>query len=71
VVPRLVLVDGFAAGDWTVARARGVSTLTLHRWEPIARPDEAEAEARRLLEFLAPGDAHRVAVLDGPSISAA
>ncbi|NUW36364.1 winged helix DNA-binding domain-containing protein [Nonomuraea sp. SMC257] len=71
VVPRLILVDGFAAGDWTVARARGVSTLTLHRWEPIARMDEVEAEARRLLEFLAPGDAHRVAVLDGPSISAA
>ncbi|GAA3155343.1 winged helix DNA-binding domain-containing protein [Nonomuraea roseoviolacea subsp. carminata] len=71
VVPRLILVDGFAAGDWTVSRARGVTTLTLHRWEPTARLDEAEAEARRLLEFLAPGDAHRVAVLDGPSIRSA
>ncbi|MET7460760.1 winged helix DNA-binding domain-containing protein [Nonomuraea sp. NPDC005501] len=69
VMPRLILVDGFTAGDWTVTRARGVSTLTLHRWEPSASFDEAEAEARRLLEFLAPGDEHRTAVTDGPSKS--
>ena len=67
VMPRLVLVDGMPAGDWTVRRAKGISTLTVHRWEPIARPDEVEAEARRLLAFLAPRDAHAFAFLDGPS----
>ncbi|TDE47258.1 winged helix DNA-binding domain-containing protein [Nonomuraea mesophila] len=68
-LPRIILVDGLAAGDWTVTRARGTSTLTLHRWEPIPVMDEAEEEGRRLLEFLAPGDKHTIAVADGPSRS--
>ncbi|TYB52193.1 winged helix DNA-binding domain-containing protein [Nonomuraea sp. PA05] len=67
VVPRVILVDGFTAGDWTVTRAKGVSTLNLHQWEPIKAMEEAEEEGRRLLEFLAPGDRHEIAVLDGPS----
>jgi hypothetical protein len=67
VMPRVILVDGFTAGDWTVTRAKGVSTLAVHQWEPIAVLDEVEQEALRLLEFLAPGDEHRIAVCDTPS----
>lgn len=67
VQPRIILVDGFPAGDWTVTRAGGVSTLNLHRWGPIADPDAVGEEGGRLLEFLAPRDEHAVSVLDGPS----
>ncbi|WP_188191731.1 winged helix DNA-binding domain-containing protein [Nonomuraea sp. SYSU D8015] len=67
VVPRVILVDGFTAGDWTVSRAKGVSTLTVHQWEPISVLEEVEQEGLRLLEFLAPGDKHEIAVRDSPS----
>ncbi|TDD18347.1 winged helix DNA-binding domain-containing protein [Nonomuraea diastatica] len=69
ILPRIILVDGVTAGDWTVTRAKGTSTLTLHRWEPISVMEEAEEEGRRLLEFLAPGDRHTIVVADGPSRS--
>ncbi|UBU11806.1 winged helix DNA-binding domain-containing protein [Nonomuraea gerenzanensis] len=69
VVPRVILVDGMTAGDWTVTRAKGVSTLNLHQWEPIKVLDEVEEEGRRLLELLAPGDRHEISVLDGASKS--
>lgn len=67
VMPRLILVDGFTAGDWTLTRARGTSTLGLHLWEPIADLRAVEREGRRLLEFLAPGDRHETSVFDRPS----
>jgi hypothetical protein len=67
VIPRLILADGVPVGDWTVSRAKGVSTVVIHRWAPIAELDAVGAEAARLLEFLAPGDEHAVSVLDGPS----
>ena len=67
VIPRLILADGVPVGDWTVSRAKGVSTITIHRWGPIAEPDAVGEEAARLLEFLAPGDEHAVSVADGPS----
>jgi hypothetical protein len=69
VMPRVILVDGFTAGDWTVTRAKGASTLTIHQWEPIADLEAVAEEGRRLLRFLAPGDEHEIAVLDGPSTS--
>ncbi|MEU7892660.1 winged helix DNA-binding domain-containing protein [Nonomuraea sp. NPDC049152] len=66
VQPRTILVDGFPAGDWTTARSKGTTTLTIHRWEPFD-PTEAGEEAARLLAFLAPGDRHEIVVSDGPS----
>ncbi|MEV0615455.1 winged helix DNA-binding domain-containing protein [Nonomuraea sp. NPDC050404] len=69
VQPRVILVDGVTAGDWTVTRAKGVSTLNVHQWEPIKVMDEVAEEGRRLLEFLAPGDKHEISVFDGPSKS--
>ncbi len=67
VMPRMILVDGVTAGDWTLTRAKGVSTLGLHLWEPVKELDAVEEEGRRLLAFLAPGDTHEIAVSDGPS----
>ncbi|TMR95943.1 winged helix DNA-binding domain-containing protein [Nonomuraea basaltis] len=67
VVPRIILVDGFTAGDWTVTRAKGTSTLNIHQWEPISVLEEAEKEGLRLLEFLAPADKHEISVFNGPS----
>lgn len=67
VMPRLILVDGFTAGDWTVTRAKGATTLGIHPWQPITDLQAVEEEGRRLLEFLAPGGRHEVSVLDGPS----
>ncbi|GAA2687213.1 winged helix DNA-binding domain-containing protein [Nonomuraea recticatena] len=66
VQPRTILVDGFPAGDWTTARAKGTTTLTIHRWEPFD-PAEAVEEAGRLLAFLAPEDRHDVVISEGPS----
>ncbi|WP_433433475.1 winged helix DNA-binding domain-containing protein [Nonomuraea sp. CA-141351] len=67
VPPRTILVDGFTAGDWTVTRAKGTSTLTIHQWVPISVLEEVEEEGLRLLEFLTPGDKHEVSVSDRPS----
>ncbi|MEV0586154.1 winged helix DNA-binding domain-containing protein [Nonomuraea sp. NPDC050310] len=67
VMWRIVLVDGFPAGDWTIAGAKGTTTLTIHQWRPIHDLDAVAAEARRLLDFLAPGDHHEIAVTDQPS----
>ncbi|MFG1945169.1 winged helix DNA-binding domain-containing protein [Nonomuraea sp. NPDC048826] len=67
VAPRLILVDGFPVGDWTVAKAGRVTTLNLHQWAPIAELDAVAEEGARLLDFLAPGDEHAITVLDGPS----
>ncbi|WP_326635993.1 winged helix DNA-binding domain-containing protein [Nonomuraea fuscirosea] len=67
VMPRVILVDGVTAGDWTITRAKGASTLGLHLWEPVKDLDAVEEEGRRLLAFLAPDDTHEVTVSDGPS----
>ncbi|MFG1704747.1 winged helix DNA-binding domain-containing protein [Nonomuraea sp. M3C6] len=67
VMPRVILIDGFTAGDWTVTRAKGTSTLGIHQWRPIPVLEEAEKEGLRLLEFLAPGDKHEISVFDRPS----
>lgn len=64
-VRAVFLWDGFAAGTWTIATARGVATITL---EPFARlPRGATAalreEGERLAAFLEPGaKAHEVQV---------
>ncbi|MEU7003770.1 winged helix DNA-binding domain-containing protein [Nonomuraea sp. NPDC046570] len=69
VQPRMILLDGFTAGDWTTSRAKGTTTLSIHQWDPFSAADLAAVteEAARLLEFLAPGDRHEVSVLHGAS----
>ena len=68
VAPRMILVDGFTAGDWTYRRAGGVATLNVHAWQPIKERDEVEKEALALLAFLAPGDEHEVAFFNASSM---
>ena len=51
-----LLVDGFVAGVWRLARDRKAATLTVRLFAAIPARDQAEVaeEAERLLAFLAP-----------------
>ncbi len=62
IFPGTVLIDGFAAGMWRLATARGAATVTLELWESLAaaQRDALIAEAGQLLTFAAPGDAHDI-----------
>lgn len=55
-VPRLVLLDGFAAASWTFAAAAGRATLTVHPFAPLSAShrEELTAEGGGLLRLLAP-----------------
>jgi Winged helix DNA-binding domain len=50
-----VLVDGFARGAWTIARRRGVATLVIELFAPLAERDRdgVAEEGERLLAFAA------------------
>ncbi len=65
VIPGAVLIDGFVAGMWRLARSREGATLTIERFGPAGRRDAEErdaltAEAERVLAFGAPAAAHEV-----------
>ena len=56
MVPGTLLVDGFVAGTWTIARARdGIATLTITPFAPIPADEQTAVteEAIRLLAFAA------------------
>jgi hypothetical protein len=55
------LVDGFAAGSWSVARKRDTATLTLAPFEQLRKPiqDELVAEGEALLRFAEDGAARQ------------
>ena len=58
-----MLIDGFVAGMWRLARAKGTATVTIELFTPAPdRPhrDEIAEEAGRMLAFCAPGQAHEV-----------
>ncbi|TQM42862.1 winged helix DNA-binding domain-containing protein [Pseudonocardia cypriaca] len=52
-VPCAVLVDGFTAAHWTLARDRETATLSVHAHRLLTDDESAEvrAEAERVLEF--------------------
>ncbi len=56
VFPGTVLVDGFAAGMWKIARSRAAVTLNIEMFGPASTPDRdaVTAEGERLLAFAAP-----------------
>jgi hypothetical protein len=59
------LIDGFAAGSWTIARKRDTATLTLEPFGklPASAKEELAAEAEALLRFAEEGSAnHRVEI---------
>jgi hypothetical protein len=51
-----ILVDGFVAGTWKVARVRKTATLTVSPFAPLPSPAKAElaAEGEKLARFLQP-----------------
>jgi hypothetical protein len=59
-----LLIDGFWAADWTIARRRDRAALEVRPFGSLgaARQDAIGAEGRRLLEFAAPAGAHDVRV---------
>ena len=56
-----VLVDGFVAATWRLDTERGITTLRIGAYRDLTEPElsEVEAEATRLLEFLATDSAER------------
>jgi Winged helix DNA-binding domain len=57
IFPGIVLVNGFAAGMWRIARPRGAAVLTVEPFAPTRERDRGAItrEALRLLDFAAPG----------------
>jgi Winged helix DNA-binding domain len=60
IFPGSVLIDGFAAGLWRLARAKGTATVTIELFAAARQRDEVAQEARRMLGFCAPEVAHEV-----------
>ena len=60
IFPGSVLVDGFVAGMWRLARAKGTATLTIELFTSARERDEVAEEAGRMLAFCAPDDTHEV-----------
>ena len=54
-MPRLVLIDGFTAGTWTMTTQRSVATLTIHPFKKLSKKDKGAltAEGAGLLAFVA------------------
>jgi Winged helix DNA-binding domain len=66
IFPGSVLVDGFVAGIWRLAREGGragecgSATLTIEPFGPVSDRDVLVAEAERMLAFCAPGASHHI-----------
>jgi Winged helix DNA-binding domain len=54
IFPGSVLIDGFVAGMWRLARAKGTATLTIELFAAGGPRDEVAEEAGRMLDFCAP-----------------
>ncbi|MDI1465985.1 winged helix DNA-binding domain-containing protein [Catellatospora sp. KI3] len=62
IIRATVLVDGFVAGMWRLARTRDTASVTVDLFQPVspAIRDELAAEAAALLTFAAPATTHTV-----------
>jgi len=60
VIPGTVLIDGFVAGMWQLARNRAAATLTIELFGPMRERAALAAEAERVLAFGAPGVPHDI-----------
>jgi len=60
VFPGAVLVDGFVAGMWRLARNKAAATLTVELFGPTRERDQVAREAELMLAFCAPGAAHDI-----------
>jgi DNA glycosylase AlkZ-like len=60
IFPGAVLIDGFVAGMWRLARTKSAATLTVELFGPARERDQVAEEAGRMLAFCAPGAAHDI-----------
>ena len=60
VFPGSVLVDGFVAGMWRLARSKRTATLTIELFGPARDRDAVAREAERMLTFCAPDAPHQI-----------
>jgi hypothetical protein len=60
VIPGSVLIDGFVAGMWRLARSRDAAAVTIEMFGPARGHDALIAEAERVLAFAAPGAARDI-----------
>ena len=60
IFPGSVLIDGFVAGMWRLARAKPAATLTIELFGPAREPAQVSREAERMLAFCAPGATHDI-----------
>jgi hypothetical protein len=62
IFPGTVLLDGFVAGMWRLARSRRTAALTVELFGsvPSRDRDAVGEEAQRLLGFAAPGNTHEI-----------
>jgi Winged helix DNA-binding domain len=60
IFPGSVLMDGFVAGMWRLARRRDAATLTIELFGPARERDALEREAARVLAFCSPDAAHDI-----------
>ncbi len=60
IFPGSVLVDGFVAGMWRLARSKGSATLAIELFGPVPDRDLVAIQAERMLAFCAPDAAHEI-----------
>ncbi|HEY6314272.1 MAG TPA: winged helix DNA-binding domain-containing protein [Streptosporangiaceae bacterium] len=60
IFPGSVLIDGFVAGLWRLARNKSTATLTIELFGPQTDLDPVVDEAERMLGFCAPDTSHDV-----------
>jgi hypothetical protein len=60
IFPGSVLIDGFVAGMWRLARAKHEATLTIELFGPAPERAQVRSEAERMLDFCAPGATHEI-----------
>jgi hypothetical protein len=60
IFPGSVLIDGFVAGMWRLARTKSAATLTIELFGSWRERAQVGREAERMLAFCAPGATHDV-----------
>ena len=60
IFPGSVLIDGFVAGMWRLARAKHAATLTIELFGSARERGRVRREAERMLAFCAPGATHDI-----------
>ncbi len=60
VIPGAVLIDGFVAGMWRLARSRPAAALTIELFGPMRERAALIGEAERVLAFCAPDASHDI-----------